>query len=494
MKKSLMLAVTALAVASAFGYPAHTSVRNDAAATTLEQMQNRLLQIGDQMNVIIATVEADQRAMNVEEKANFDALMAEFEETQGLIARYESNIEVQNTLRAGSGRRTEPDANGGAAPAPAAAAAPNATRAQAAARPSVPAQPRDNRDAARAGFRSFGEFTAAIVAASRNGAQPDPRLLLNAPTTFGREGVGADGGFAVPPDFRTTILQKVMSEESLLSRTDQLSTSSNSITFPTDSTTPWDTTSGIQAYWESEGGQKQQSKPALGETTIKANKIIALVPMTDELLQDAPSMAAYVNSKAPEKINFKVNQALISGSGVGQPLGVLNSAGTLIVDPVSGQAAGSVVMQNIMSLYYAIPRANRARAVWLMNEDAEAQLPYMQFINQGSGNAIPIYLPPGGMSASPYGMLLGRPIVPSEAIPGVGDQGDILFGDWSQYHTLVKGGGVRTDVSMHLFFDYDMTAFRFVLRVGGQPKWNSPIERPNSGSPRAFFAALGARD
>lgn len=332
-----------------------------------------------------------------------------------------------------------------------------------------------------------------MVASSARGAQPDPRLIQNAPTTYGSEGVGADGGFAVPPDFRSTILQKIMAEESLLGRTDQLTTSSNSITFPTDSTAPWDATGGIQAYWESEGGQKPQSKPALGETTIKANKIVALVPMTDELLQDAPAMASYVNQKAPEKINFKVNQALISGTGVGQPLGVLNSAGTLIVDPVSGQAADTINFQNIMAMYYAVPRANRARAVWLMNEDVESQLPFMKFIDQGSGNAVPVYLPPAGLSTAPYGTLLGRPIVPSEAIPGLGDAGDVIFGDWSQYHTLVKGGGVRQDVSIHLFFDYDITAFRFVLRVGGQPKWNSPITRPNNGSPRAFFAALGAR-
>ena len=36
---------------------------------------------------------------------------------------------------------------------------------------------------------------------------------------------------------------------------------------------------GVLAYWESEAGQKTQSKPALTGLTIKANKLIALVPL-----------------------------------------------------------------------------------------------------------------------------------------------------------------------------------------------------------------------
>lgn len=321
----------------------------------------------------------------------------------------------------------------------------------------------------------------------------DPRLTSNAPTTYGQEGVGADGGFAIPPDFRAAIQSKVMGEGSLLSQTDQMTTSSNSLTIPLDETTPWQTNGGIQAFWESEGGQKQQSKPALGELTVKAHKIIVLVPMTDELLQDGPAMAAYVNRKAPEKIDFKVNHAIINGTGVGQPLGILKSNGTIMVPPVSGQAADTVVFQNIMSAYYRMNSAGRRRAVWLMNGDAEEQLSYMRFVDQGNGNAIPVYLPPGGLSGTPYATLLGRPIVTSEAMPALGNAGDIVFADMMSYMTLVKSGGVRQDVSIHLFFDYDMTAFRFVLRVGGQPWWNSPITRPDGQPSRGFFTALAPR-
>jgi HK97 family phage major capsid protein len=64
--------------------------------------------------------------------------------------------------------------------------------------------------------------------------------------------------------------------------------------------------------------------------------------------------------------------------------------------------------------------------------------------------------------------------------------------DLSQYMSVVKAGGIRQDVSIHLFFDYDITAFRFVLRVGGQPWWNAPITRQN-GLSRSPFVTLAAR-
>jgi HK97 family phage major capsid protein len=497
-----MLAVTALAVAQALAIPAGAMhLYAEGPAVTLQQMRDRLATVNEMCNNINATAQSENRMLTDDERRDFDALSAEFDVLEGDIARYEANEERNLRMRASGSRQVDPTpgnpANGGAQGGePAAGGVSNQTRAQAdggRARASVPAQPRDNRGAGTWGFQSFGNYLASVRSMSAKGGTLDPRYVQNAPSTFGQEGVGADGGFAVPPDFRTEIVKKVMGEDSLLGMADQMVTSSNAITVPLDQTAPWDSSGGIQAYWESEAGQKTQSKVALSELTVKANKVIVLVPMTDELLQDAPSMASYVNKKAPEKIYYKTNEAIIKGTGVGQPLGILNSAGTITVDAVSAQAADTVVFQNIMGMYYRMNSSSRRKAVWLMNGDAEEQLAYMKFIDQGSGNAIPVYMPPGGLSATPYATLLGRPIITSEAMPALGDAGDIIFGDMSAYMAVVKAGGIRQDVSIHLFFDYDITAFRFVLRIGGQPWWNSAIARPNGQPTRGFFVALGAR-
>lgn len=494
MKKTkLMMAVTAAAVMAALAIPAahgaHIYADSSSPAQAIQAKKDRYLEVVELCNGILANAQNEgNRELSDDEQRDFDAYFAEGERLEADIDRMEK-MQAKNVQLRGGVRPTENPAASETTPAA------SQSPAQAAAtqrRASVPAQPRDTRNAGSWGFLNVADYLKSVLQMSAKGAGLDPRYVANAPTQFGSEGIGQDGGFAVPPDFRSTIITKVMGEDSLLSRTDQQTTSSNQITFPVDETTPWQTSGGIQAFWESEGGQKGQSKPNLNTVTVKANKIIALIPMTDELLEDAPAMASYVNRKAPEKIMYRVNDAIINGTGVGMPLGILKSAGTQIVAPESGQAADTVTYRNVSAMFYRLVAEARRRAVWLMNPDAEEQLSFMKFIDQGSGNAIPVYLPPGGLSASPYSTLFGRPIVTSEAMPALGDQGDIVFGDMSQYLTVTKGG-IRQDVSIHLFFDYDITAFRFVLRIGGQPWWNAPVERPGGQTPRGYFVALGAR-
>lgn len=486
--KKFHLAVTAALVASAFGFSAIASVpRNDSV--TVEELNNNLLDLKTQCQNLIARADAEKRDMTTEETAEFAALQAQFKNVLADIDRRQVMDEITNIVAEPAGRRTAAVVATPAAEAPGAEPA-RIERLQPGLRASVAATARTT-DAGKWGFRTSADYLNAVMKSSARSAAIDPRLIANALTTTGNEGVGADGGFAVPPDFRATIIAKVLGEDSLLARTDQMTSSSNSMTVPIDETAPWDASGGIQAYWESEAGQKTQSKPALGEVSIKLNKVIVLVPLTDELLEDAPAMASYVNGRAPDKINYKVNAAIINGTGVGQPLGILNSDGTVIVPAEAGQAADTVVFNNVINMYSRLYAPAQNRAIWLANQDVLPQLMKMQFGT--TGTAVPAYLPPGGLSGSPYATLMGRPIISSEAMPALGDQGDLILADMSQYLSITKGGGIKQDVSIHVFFDYDVTAFRFVLRVGGQPWWNKAIARPNGQPSRGFFVALGPR-
>jgi HK97 family phage major capsid protein len=344
---------------------------------------------------------------------------------------------------------------------------------------------------ARGGFKSFGEFAMAVRVGVK-GANPDQRLL-NVATTYGNEGNGADGGFAVPQEFRTSIWQKVMGEDSLITRTDQLVTGANNMTIPADETTPWQTTGGIQAYWENEGGVKTPSKPLLEMKTLRLSKLIALVPMSDELLEDAPGMDSYLRSKAPIKMQSKLNTAIVRGTGVGQPLGFLNSASLVTVSKESGpQTADTILFANIVKMWSRMYAPSRRNAIWLMNQDIEAQLYSMAF-DPAATSKTPAFLPAGGLSSSPYATLMGRPVVPCEACSALGDLGDISLVDFSQYMTLTKGQDIKTDVSMHLYFDQDLTAYRFVFRVAGMPWWNTTLTPENGSATRSWAVTLEAR-
>lgn len=438
----------------------------------LEDLQNQLLETYEQMKNIQAKADGEKRRLTEDEEKLLNQLSQKFEDLENEIERRKDLDAKAQRLAAGQGRKTEPS---------------NSQNRDDGRRAPAQTRPAFESDKGKWGWNSFGEFANAVMKGSAQGATLDPRLVANAPTATSSEGVGADGGFAVPPDFRTAIMTKVIGEQSLLSRVDQLISSSNSITVPIDETTPWQDSGGIQAYWEGEGGQKGQSKVALDQATVRLNKLTVLVPVTDELLEDAPALSSYLQRKAPQKINFKVTDGIVNGTGVGRPLGLTKSSAKIAV---ARDTPGDVVFDDIVNMYARLFSEFRANSVWLLNQDVEPQLMKMQF--PGTGTAVPAYLPPGGLSGAPFGSLMGRPVIPTEACQALGTEGDIILTDLTQYLAALKAGGIRQDVSIHLFFDYDVTAFRFVLRVGGQPWWKSTISPKNGSNTRSSIVTLAA--
>ena len=175
------------------------------------------------------------------------------------------------------------------------------------------------------------------------------------------------------------------------------------------------------------------------------------------------------------------------GNGVGQPLGFLNSPALVTVAAESGQTADTIVAANVVKMYAAMPSRNRMNAIWLIHPDAEPQLSLMTL------GQMPVYLPPGGLSNNPYGTLFGRPVIPHQVCETVGDVFDIGFVDLSQYLALIKAGGLKSQTSIHLWFDQDLTAFKFTLRIGGQPWWASSVASRDGSFALSPFVTLAAR-
>lgn len=470
----------------------------------IDDLRERLGELNEGAQTITAKAEAEKRDLTTEERKDLDSLLDSFRETQEDIQRLELLGEQTTGLFQGNGRKTQPSQ-----PAQLATAAdednlddePKPIKVKKLTYPRVPATPASELRG-KAGFRSFGEFAYHVRYASlRANAIIDPRLqALASATTYGNESVGADGGFAVPPDFKTAIMEKVTGEDSLLPFCDQVQTSSNVFTMPIDETTPWQTTDGIQAYWDGEAFAATQSKPRLEERTVRLNKIRTLVPVTEELLEDAPGMDSYLRRKAPAKIAFKVSLAILQGTGVGQPLGVLNSPALVTVSKESSQVADTIVANNVVKMWARLYGPCRSRAVWLINQDIE---PYLNTLSMpgrdNTGNSVtgwgfPVYTPAGGLSSTPFATLFGRPVIPTQACETLGDLGDILVVDLSQYLALIKSGSnPRVETSMHLWFDQDLMAFKFVLRIGGIPWWGSPISPRDGSNTLSCFVTLEAR-
>ncbi len=336
------------------------------------------------------------------------------------------------------------------------------------------------------GFAHYGEFCMAVHAAGKPGAHVDDRLLIGAaPTTYGNEGAGADGAFAIPPQFSSNIRDLATEEDAILPMTDNDPISGNSMAYPTDETTAWGT-DGIRAYWEGEADQATQTKPKLGLKTLRLRKLIALVPMTDELMSDAPALGSHLTKKTGESIRFKTNDSFFVGDGSGTPLGIANAGSLVTQAKETSQTADTINATNLAKMYAR--QLNPTRAVWHLNPDAFPQLPLLTISNQ------PVWTAPGnGFTNAPGGLLLGRPVFFNESCTTVGDLGDIYFADWMGYKTITKQGGIDFATSIHLYFDYDVQAFRAIFRVDGAPSLAAAVSPKNGATTRSCFVTLAAR-
>lgn len=311
----------------------------------------------------------------------------------------------------------------------------------------------------------------------------DPRLKPYK-ATGANEAVPSEGGFLVPTDIAAGIHTNMWGVGRLLSLFNPIRVSGNALTInAVDETSRADGSrlGGVQGYWLAEAGQKTSSKPKFRQIDLKLKKVAALVYATDELLADASALESWIVSNVPDELRFKVEQAIVNGDGVGKPLGILQS-GALVSQ---GRTTASQVADEDISRMWSRRYLGANDYIWLVNASVMPQLYAMTV-----GNT-PVYMPPGGLSGSQYGSIFGRPVIETEYNPYLGTTGDVMLISPSNYAMIVKGG-VEAASSIHIKFDYDETAFRFVYRVDGEPINASPITAYDGTATVSPFVALAA--
>lgn len=340
------------------------------------------------------------------------------------------------------------------------------------------------------GFKSAGEFYRAVAKAATGTV--DKRLTLQ--NAGMQEKIGEEGGFLIPADHRTAIEKKVTGDESLLSKTRQFVTTSNQLVLPTHELAPWDTTAGVQAYWEGEASEYTASKTKFGEASLRLHKLTAMVRVTEELLEDAPALDSWIKGEAPQAMLHKVNSAIIAGSGAGQPLGILNSGFKYKVAKEAGpQAADTVLFANVNKMLGRLLPMSIGKAIWICNPAVLPQLRAMKF-DDAASSPVPVYMPGNNVAGAPYGTLYGIPLMPMMGgVKALGDEGDLILADLSYYISAVKAAGVKSDVSTHVYFNTQEAAFRFSMRIAGHCPFKAPVTTENGAFDMSAFVTLEAR-
>jgi HK97 family phage major capsid protein len=351
---------------------------------------------------------------------------------------------------------------------------------------------------ADAPFKSLGEQLFAVAEACMRPNRADPRLMAQVKRAKAlglSEGVPSDGGWLVQPEFTAEILSRMNEMGTVMNRTRriQIGANSNALVMNSIDETSRATGSrwgGIQGYWLAEAGTKLATKPKFRQMTLQLKKLAGVAYATDELLADTTALGNIMTQGFSEELMFLIEDSIINGTGAGQPLGILQSPALVTVAKETGQAANTLVTNNIFKMWSRMWSRSRANAVWYINQDIEPQLLALD-MPVGTGG-MPVYLPANGISGAPFGTLLGRPIVPIEYSATLGTVGDVILADLSQY-IMIEKGGLQAETSIHVQFLTDETAYRFVYRVDGQPAWHDTLTPFKGSATQSPFVALATR-
>lgn len=347
-------------------------------------------------------------------------------------------------------------------------------------------------------WRNFGEQLSAVAAGTRliekgYTSRADPRLFAS---LGANETVPAEGGFLVAPEYADEILQRTYDLGEVAKRCRQMPMESSRLIMNAvdeDSRADGQRWGGILAYWDSEGAPYSGTKPKFRQVQFVANKLIGLAYVTEEQLEDGPALESYVREAFPDEFSFQIDKAVVSGSGAGVPLGFQNSPATIVQTKDSGQAAATITASNILNMKSRLWAPSFKNAVWFAEQSVEPQLLPMLIAGTSATTAALMYTPPGLYgNNSPYGLLLGRPVIFIEQAAQLGTQGDISLVDMQQY-LLPKKTDIRADTSIHVAFLTGETAFRFMLRLDGAPWWKKPLTPYSGAATRSPWVQLQTR-
>lgn len=234
--------------------------------------------------------------------------------------------------------------------------------------------------------------------------------------------------------------------------------------FNTDSGANFDvpvTTTHGTAALVPESGTIPQSDPAFAKRTLGAFKYGILIYVPTELLADTGvDLEGYLARMSGRAVGNAFGAHLISGTGTGQPTGIVTSA-SLGVTGGTG-VAGVPTLDNLVDLMHSViaPYRNSPEAGWLVKDSTVG---YLRKLKDTTNR----YLWEPSLVPGQPDMLLGHPVYtdPNIAATGVNAK-SVLFGDLSTYWVRLVNN-VRFERSDEFKFDTDVVSFRCLLRGDG---------------------------
>lgn len=248
-----------------------------------------------------------------------------------------------------------------------------------------------------------------------------PTKFVNAAATTKTTDVGS----VISPTVLNRIVEKMETTGTILPLVTKTAFAAG-VTVPTSSVKP-------EATWVAEGAGSDTQKKTTGQIDIKGYKLRCAISMTLEtsVMSLQVFETVFVNSVSDAMVKAQ-EKSFITGSGTGQPKGVLTEA---VADGQNIDLASSAdpTYQTLVDAEAALPLAYENGAVWNMTKKT-----FMKFIGMVDTNKQPIARVNYGIDGRPERTLLGRRVVLNDYMTSLGaaiakDTVVAFLFDWSDY-------------------------------------------------------------
>lgn len=330
-------------------------------------------------------------------------------------------------------------------------------------------------------FKSFGDFLATL-GSGRYDERIQALSVAASGSNFG------SGGVMVPERFLAESLHPPGEAELVLPRARLFPMNEGTLNVSAlDALDETDGTmfGGFVSEWIAENGEFTARTPKTTRITLTRKKLGIFTVSSNELVSDSAYESQLVPAMAAAIADFR-DQAFFTGNGVGKPRGILSDPALVVVAKETGQAAATITSENLDKMYSRLhPRLVR-NAEWFCSPTCIPQLLRLTRTVGTAGQVIPVL---NEVSGGFY--LYGLPLHVTSKLPTLGNQGDVLLADLSQYGVGMSRG-IAIDRSEHARFERDQIAWRAVFRCDGQGLWRGPF-KPRNGDTLSWCVTLAER-
>lgn len=255
----------------------------------------------------------------------------------------------------------------------------------------------------------------------RKGIVPDIENAMS-------KGTDADGGYTVPTDLATYVIEALKDFGGMRTAASVMSTESGV-------EMKWPTSDGREELGEIVGENAAVTEQAItfGITNLQVYKYSSKkLALSVELVQDSGiDIVRYVINRLATRIARAQNKHFTTGTGTGQPKGIVTAATTGVT--------GAISYDTMLQLKHSIDPAYRGRAAWMMSDAAVLSL---ALLKDTTGR--PIWQP--SMTSGSPDILLGQRIIVNNDMP---EDKPIIYGDLGAYQIR----DVRNSASLRRFDD-----------------------------------------